>query len=183
MPTISHVVVDEVHERDTQTDQLLLLLREMLPTRPDMKVLLMSATVQADLFAKYFDGAGILTSKGRTFPVEEFYLERCLQLTKYRLPADSPCRLRNQGEWQKHSFAVRIISSTAQQGSRAAFPPPAYPPSLRFAAPLTTLPLPFASFRCIIERYTRSGSSRARASILSTLTQGTLNTVRACAIR
>ena len=53
---ISHVVVDEVHERDTQTDQLLLLLRELLPRRPDLKVILMSATVQAELFSKYFDG-------------------------------------------------------------------------------------------------------------------------------
>ena len=53
---ISHVVVDEVHERDTQTDQLLLLLRELLPRRRDLKVILMSATVQAELFSKYFDG-------------------------------------------------------------------------------------------------------------------------------
>ena len=48
-PTLSgasHVVVDEVHERDAQTDQLLLLLRELLPSRPDLRILCMSATVQ-----------------------------------------------------------------------------------------------------------------------------------------
>jgi len=121
---ISHVVVDEVHERDTQTDQLLLLLRELLPQRPDLKVLLMSATVQADLFSRYFDGASILTSKGRTFPVEEHFLEHVLQATGHVLPADSLCRLRNSGEWHKHSFAVhnRAITQEWQQSGESVNP-------------------------------------------------------------
>jgi len=119
IPHISHVVVDEVHERDTQTDQLLLLLRELLPQRPDLKVILMSATVQAEVFSKYFDGCAILSSKGRTFPVEEAYLEQCLQLTRHVLATDSPCRLRSAGDWQKHSFAVhnRAITQEWQQGN------------------------------------------------------------------
>ncbi|KOO25225.1 ATP-dependent RNA helicase dhx29-like protein [Chrysochromulina tobinii] len=111
---VSHVVVDEVHERDTQTDQLLLLLRELMPTRPDLKVVLMSATVQAELFSRYFDGAAILTSKGRTFPVDEHYLEHALKLTGHVLPTDSPCWLRNAGEWHKHSFAVHNRAITQE---------------------------------------------------------------------
>ena len=111
---ISHVVVDEVHERDTQTDQLLLLLRELLPARPDLKVVLMSATVQADLFAKYFDGCAILTSKGRTFPVEEHYLEHALQLTHHMPSPDSQSWLRASADWQKASFAVHNRSITQE---------------------------------------------------------------------
>jgi len=113
-----------VHERDTQTDQLLLLLRELMPQRPDLKVLLMSATVQADLFSKYFNGASILTSEGRTFPVDEHFLEHSLQLTGHLLPADSMCRLRNSGEWTKHSFAVhnRAITQEWQQGDQSINP-------------------------------------------------------------
>ena len=46
---ISHIVIDEVHERDTQTDLLIMLVRELLPQRPQLRVLLMSATLQAPL--------------------------------------------------------------------------------------------------------------------------------------
>ena len=82
---ISHVVVDEVHERDTQTDLLLLLLRELLPTRPNLRVVLMSATVQAETFTKYFGDCEVLNAKGRTFPVEEYHLEQALELTGHVL--------------------------------------------------------------------------------------------------
>lgn len=51
---VSHVVIDEVHERDIDTDFLLVLLRDLLPKRPDLRVVLMSATLDADSFATYF---------------------------------------------------------------------------------------------------------------------------------
>ena len=52
---ITHIVLDEVHEREILSDFLLILLRELIRTsRPDLKVILMSATVNADLFASYF---------------------------------------------------------------------------------------------------------------------------------
>ncbi len=43
----THIVVDEVHERDKNTEFLLIVLRDMLESRPDLKVILMSATLQA----------------------------------------------------------------------------------------------------------------------------------------
>ena len=49
----------------------LLLLRELLPTRPNLRVVLMSATVQAETFTKYFGDCEVLNAKGRTFPVED----------------------------------------------------------------------------------------------------------------
>jgi len=51
---VSHVLVDEVHERDLNSDFLLIVLRDLLPRRKDLRIVAMSATVNADLFANYF---------------------------------------------------------------------------------------------------------------------------------
>ena len=51
---VSHVIVDEVHERSLDTDLLLLLLRDLLAKGSALKVILMSATADADAFAGYF---------------------------------------------------------------------------------------------------------------------------------
>ena len=51
---VSHVVIDEVHERDIDTDYLLILLRDLLASRPDLRVVLMSATLDAESFGEYF---------------------------------------------------------------------------------------------------------------------------------
>ena len=118
-----------MHERDTQTDQLLLMLKMMLPSRPDLKVVLMSATVQAEVFSRYFEGASVLTAKGRTFPVEEHYLEQTLKLTGHALPADSPCRLRSNGEWNKASFAVHNRAITQEWQEKGANINPGTSPS------------------------------------------------------
>jgi len=53
---VSHVVIDEVHERDINTDFLLVLLKDLLVNRPDLRVVLMSATLDAQSFSDYFDG-------------------------------------------------------------------------------------------------------------------------------
>ena len=56
---ITHVVVDEVHERSADSDLLLLLLRDLLSagTNPRLRVVLMSATAEADAFMRYFGAA------------------------------------------------------------------------------------------------------------------------------
>ena len=51
---VSHVVVDEVHERDVNTDFLLVVLRQLLRRRPELRVIVMSATLDAKFFADYF---------------------------------------------------------------------------------------------------------------------------------
>lgn len=53
--SVSHIIVDEVHERSEESDFLLYILRELLPKRPDLRVVLMSATINADLFSSYFN--------------------------------------------------------------------------------------------------------------------------------
>lgn len=82
---ITHIVLDEVHERTIDSDFLLIVLRKLMARRPDLKVILMSATVDAERFSKYLDGAPVLTVPGRTFPVEVKYLEDAVELTGYNL--------------------------------------------------------------------------------------------------
>ncbi|KAK5990962.1 putative helicase C15C4.05 [Cladobotryum mycophilum] len=80
---VTHLVLDEVHERSIDSDFLLIILKRLLKRRPDLKVVLMSATVDAERFSAYLGGAPILNVPGRTFPVEVRYLEDAIELTGY----------------------------------------------------------------------------------------------------
>jgi len=90
LQSVSHVIVDEVHERSTDSDFLLLLLRDILARNPSLHIVLMSATIQAETFTSYFDGAPYLHIPGRTFPVQEHYLEDIVHLSSYRSPMSLP---------------------------------------------------------------------------------------------
>jgi ATP-dependent RNA helicase DHX57 len=83
---ITHVVIDEVHERNLDGDVLMGLLREALETVPHLIVILMSATLDADRFAQYWGNAPTMHIPGRTYPVEDYMLEDVLQLTGYVPP-------------------------------------------------------------------------------------------------
>ncbi|MDP2264225.1 MAG: ATP-dependent RNA helicase HrpA [Hydrogenophaga sp.] len=71
------IIIDEAHERSLNIDFLLGYLRQLLPRRPDLKVVVTSATIDADRFARYFASkngpAPVLMVSGRTFPVEVRY--------------------------------------------------------------------------------------------------------------
>jgi HrpA-like RNA helicase len=67
--------VDEAHERDINIDILLVLLRRALALNPKLRVVVMSATINAELFQKYFNGAPMLHIPGFTYPVQSFFLE------------------------------------------------------------------------------------------------------------
>lgn len=81
----SHVIIDEVHERDTLSDFVITLIKDILPVRPDLKVILMSATLNADKFSKYLNDCPTVLIPGFTFPVTEYYLEDVLQMTGFRI--------------------------------------------------------------------------------------------------
>ncbi len=61
---VTHVVVDEIHERDLFADFLVIVLRDLLPRRPDLRLVLMSATLNEELFSGYFNGAPIIRVPG-----------------------------------------------------------------------------------------------------------------------
>lgn len=71
------LIIDEAHERSLNIDFLLGYLRQLLPRRPDLKVIVTSATIDADRFARYFESkrgpAPVLMVSGRTYPVEVRY--------------------------------------------------------------------------------------------------------------
>lgn len=85
----THVIVDEVHERSVETDFLLIVLLDLLPKRPDLKVILMSATADAQLFSQYFGGARVIDVPGRTFPCDVYFVEDVVKMTDYRIDEDS----------------------------------------------------------------------------------------------
>lgn len=82
---ITHVIVDEIHERGMNEDFLLIVLKELLPLRPELKLILMSATLDAELFSSYFGGAPVVHIPGFTYPVRTHFLEDILEMTGYRL--------------------------------------------------------------------------------------------------
>jgi ATP-dependent helicase HrpA len=67
------LILDEAHERSLNIDFLLGYLRELLPSRPDLKVIVTSATIEPQRFAAHFSGAPIVEVSGRTYPVEIRY--------------------------------------------------------------------------------------------------------------
>lgn len=63
-------IVDEVHERHLHCDFLLGVLRSLMSERPDLRLILMSATINIKLFSDYFSGAPVLQVPGRLFPIQ-----------------------------------------------------------------------------------------------------------------
>lgn len=106
---VTHVVVDEVHERSLLGDFLLIVLKNLLEKQSalstsKLKVILMSATVDSQLFSRYFGGCPVITAEGRTHPVTTYFLEDIYETIEYCLSSDSPASI-NYGSFSSQKSA------------------------------------------------------------------------------
>ena len=88
---VSHIVIDEIHERGLHEDLLLAVIRDLLQQRPELKLILMSATLNAGAFLRYFPGAGVVHMGGRSYPVATQYLEDILEESGMSVPRVRAC--------------------------------------------------------------------------------------------
>ncbi|CAK4632364.1 unnamed protein product [Aphanomyces euteiches] len=88
---VSHIIVDEVHERNVDTDFLLSILRDVLRARSDLRLLLMSATMNTALFVDYFRSVSpecpVLSIPGFTYPVTCHYIKHVYEITNTSKPS------------------------------------------------------------------------------------------------
>jgi pre-mRNA-splicing factor ATP-dependent RNA helicase DHX16 len=78
-PTLSLykvIIIDEAHERTLHTDILLSLIKDLSRMRDDLKVIISSATLDAQKFSEYFDSAPIINIPGRRYQVDIFYTKQ-----------------------------------------------------------------------------------------------------------
>ncbi|SCU77551.1 LAMI_0A01530g1_1 [Lachancea mirantina] len=81
----SIVVIDEVHERSVDTDLIVILLGNLIKKIRGLKIILMSATVSVDIFTSFFKGLKSCHIEGRTFPIQDFYLEEILEQLDFKI--------------------------------------------------------------------------------------------------
>lgn len=103
---VTHLIIDEVHERSIDTDFLLIVLKMLLIRRPNLKVVLMSATVDATRFSKYLNNAPIVTVPGRTFRVQTFFLEDVIEMTRYAGTTDNRSKFEDDDDYERKTNSV-----------------------------------------------------------------------------
>ncbi|CAB4014969.1 probable ATP-dependent RNA helicase YTHDC2 isoform X1 [Paramuricea clavata] len=101
LSSVTHVIVDEIHERDRFSDFLLISLRDLLSTNRSIKIIIMSAAVDINLFTSYFNGCPVIHVPGRCFDVNTFFLEDVLKFTGYQNKKMSILRQSNDTEERK----------------------------------------------------------------------------------
>uniref|UniRef100_A0A3Q1BZP0 RNA helicase n=1 Tax=Amphiprion ocellaris TaxID=80972 RepID=A0A3Q1BZP0_AMPOC len=134
LTTVTHVIVDEVHERDGLTDFLLTKMRDLLQKIPTLKLILSSAALDVDLFLQYFGSCPVIHLKGRQFEVKELFLEDILRLTdynsmdigKYKEETQTKRKQKCLTEWCE---AVKTHSVGKKQRTRVLDPANVYSPN------------------------------------------------------
>eukprot|EP00928_Gymnodinium_smaydae_P070037 TRINITY_DN5397_c0_g4_i1.p1 TRINITY_DN5397_c0_g4~~TRINITY_DN5397_c0_g4_i1.p1 ORF type:complete len:1912 (+),score=496.69 TRINITY_DN5397_c0_g4_i1:159-5738(+) len=112
----THVLVDEVHERDLMTDFLLILLKELLVRRGDIRVVLMSATLDVGTFTSYLWECSVLeVPSGPRYPVEEVYLDDLLHD-----PAFEAIQQQQAAQRHQQALAAAAAASTTRFNADAA---------------------------------------------------------------
>jgi len=101
LTNISHIVLDEIHERDLLSDFLLIIVKDLIPLRSDLKLILMSATLNSDLFSEFFYSCPKLNIPGFTYPVKEYYLEDIYEILRYSREGSARDRNSSIKPWQR----------------------------------------------------------------------------------
>ncbi|EDO40330.1 predicted protein, partial [Nematostella vectensis] len=112
---ITHIIVDEIHERDRFSDFLLISLRELLSFNKNIKLVLMSAALDIDLFVEYFGKCPVINVPGRCFDVDVLFLEDVLHLTSYK----------NKGmerHYKEDGKEQKIVEDSQEKGYEQEFP-------------------------------------------------------------
>ncbi|WVR06931.1 hypothetical protein IAU60_003967 [Kwoniella sp. DSM 27419] len=147
---VTHIIVDEVHERSIESDFLLIVLKNLCQQRKDLKVVLMSATVDAEKISNFFGGCPFLAVPGRTFPVQVNYLEDAVQVADWRIDESSPYAVRGRGfkpagqmvEWNEEGAKSDSDPSDDEDESRPRSTNPSKLSSTKYsAATVSTLNL------------------------------------------
>ncbi|KPJ20464.1 Putative ATP-dependent RNA helicase DHX30 [Papilio machaon] len=123
----SHVFIDEAHERDVNTDVTLLLLKRALDINPNLKVVIMSATLDTEVFTKYFDPCPIVEVPGRTFPVQVTYLNDIEEKYRIKLPMTLENCCKEDGKpqvyWQEVVEVIKSVDKSESEGAILVFLP------------------------------------------------------------
>ncbi|KAF5298687.1 hypothetical protein FQR65_LT09667 [Abscondita terminalis] len=93
LKTVTHIIVDEIHERDKYTDFLLICLKQNMQFCKELKIILMSATADIKLFAGYFKGAKILHVPGRNHSITQLFLEDILTRVSHNVEVNVPVKV------------------------------------------------------------------------------------------
>uniref|UniRef100_A0A8C3GHP6 3'-5' RNA helicase YTHDC2 n=1 Tax=Cairina moschata TaxID=8855 RepID=A0A8C3GHP6_CAIMO len=111
LSTVTHVIVDEVHERDRFSDFLLIKLRDVLQKQSNLKLIISSAALDANLFIRYFGSCPIIHIQGRPFEVKEMFLEDILRSTGYTNKEMSKYKKEKQREVKQQSTLTEWYSA------------------------------------------------------------------------
>uniref|UniRef100_A0AAQ4RSF4 RNA helicase n=1 Tax=Gasterosteus aculeatus aculeatus TaxID=481459 RepID=A0AAQ4RSF4_GASAC len=113
LKTVTHVIVDEVHERDGLTDFLLTKIRDVLQKIPSLKLILSSAALDTDLFLQYFGSCPVIHR--RQFEVKEFFLEDILTLTGFNNKDLRKCKEETQRSMNTFNTLLRLLMGDTEQ--------------------------------------------------------------------
>ena len=109
---ITHIIIDEAHERDHKCDFLLLSLFDLLPQNPHLKLIIMSATLDNEKFSKYFGNCPTLTVPGIEYDVETYFLEDVLEITNWENNIKLYQQTFGKRKHDKHNYS-NLISSVS----------------------------------------------------------------------